>query len=134
MWIAHEWARLGSDDLRPLLGEGGAYFRLSGMHYDNNTERIAALGRLAPLTSTPSGAAVHPVILIHDPSVVEDATPIGVCGATGYIGSAWNAHASVAKQVPATPRGRYFVTVAALTAEDHGYTGRVWLPTPDTPR
>jgi hypothetical protein len=142
VWVSHASQRCGDDELRPLLGDGGTHFVLSGMHHENNTARIAALGRMTPLTTVaglsrmPEGdAAIYPVVLVHDPSPAQDgATPVGVCGPTGYIGSAWGAHRSVAAQVPPRIDGRFLVTVAALAFGEPGPRGKVWLPTPDTPR
>lgn len=143
VWASHARQPLGEDELRPLLGPGGAHFRLSGMHYDNNATRIAALARVTPLAyfsgmrQLPAGpAAVYPVILLQDPTQPEnEATPVAVCAVTGYIGSAWGAHRQVAAQVPRRlrARGRLLVTVAALAIDDLGPWATVWLPTPDTP-
>jgi hypothetical protein len=134
VWIAHRRRQLGDTDLRPLLGPGGAHFRLSGLHYENTAARAAALIRVSPLLRLSDGAALHPVVLVHDPSPVEgNATPVGVCAVTGYIGSGWNAHADVAAQVSRRGGSRYLVTVVELRTEDYGPEARVWLPTPNTP-
>jgi hypothetical protein len=68
-----------------------------GQAHKETAARVTAFGELPPLR-LPYGGLVHPVVLVHDPSPAEDGvTPVGVCAVTGYIGSAWNARAAVAK-------------------------------------
>lgn len=132
-WVTHERQRVGNSEIRPLLGPGGAYFNLAGMRYEGTAARVAALMKVQPLLRLSDGRAVYPVLLIHDPSPGGDATPVGACAVTGYIGSAWNAHGGVAallghRPTPWSP----WATVAIVTPQDYGNIGRLWLPTPDS--
>jgi hypothetical protein len=51
---------------------------------------VALLAPVAELPRIPDGTtAGHPAVLVHDPPPARNgATPVRVCGVTGYLGSA----------------------------------------------
>jgi hypothetical protein len=120
---------VAGDRLDFVTGTPQVYFRLSGTHYPHNLARLDALRLRTPLVVDRAGRSIYPAILVPDPSTgAERGQPVGACGTTGYLGSAWND--SVTEMAAGISRGvhRRRFLVSRLLVERDSSEVKVWLP------
>lgn len=117
-------------DVRPLHGPWGAYFYCYGTQYPRNTARLDQLARHDPLIWDSLGRAIHPAILVPDPSPSEGPAPLGVSILYGYIGSAYCDPGQELRD--GVDRGirrrRFLATRAAIARVRDEWEVKVWLP------
>ncbi len=82
-------AGIPEGNVRPLHGAWGAYFYCYGTQYPHNAARLDELAQVPPLIRDGAGRAIHPAILVPDPSAGEGSAPLGVSIVCGYIGSVY---------------------------------------------
>ena len=121
----------------------GWHSQLFGTRYEHNVKRLQALRDLPSIQNGWSRQGRHfvltyPALLLPDPSPLEPETiarPVAVCSYTGYLGSAWDDHATALRpQVDAArARGAYLVTALRVIEDTAGIIPNcwhlgVWLP------
>jgi hypothetical protein len=142
-WVLHVPQRSGSHRIRPAIGVWGAHASCSGNHYPENEARTRRLLLRTPMFETSAGGRAYPAIFAPDPTVADNAVPLAVITAEGYVGSAWGALATeFAPKVlrnfrPDTQGGReLFATVVHSSTDPmpgvSAYLAvQVWVPRPE---
>jgi hypothetical protein len=124
----------------------GWYFRLYGLYYQHNIERLRKLLEYSPIKDgvyRGQAEKYYPALLLPDPSPLEPGVtvrPIAVCSHSGYIGSVWHEEVTRLRSIvdEAYVSGRYIFTRLRLEEKSDdiyptGWKPVVWLPT-DPPR
>lgn len=116
--------------VRPVAGAWGTFCNLSGGHYEGTGRRRSALLKQRPILKDRHGRSIYPAILVPDMSdgLPDDVHPVGFCGPTGFLGSAYNTLDDFWDEAARRQRGdQYFATLVAVNRGEYVVEAHGWL-------